>query len=101
MLVAIVTAPCLPACDTISASNSWYLALSTLCLMPFFLSISLISSDVSIVIVPTRTGCPFSCDSITESTTASNLAFLVLYTTSFKSFLNTGLFVGISTTSML
>ena len=36
MLVAMVTAPLRPACATISASCSWYLAFSTTCLMPRF-----------------------------------------------------------------
>ena len=40
MFVAIVTAPYRPAWATISASISWYLAFSTECLMPFFLSMA-------------------------------------------------------------
>ena len=48
----------------------------------------------------TRTGCPFSCASLTASTTALNFSFLVAYTASCKSIRATGLFVGISTTSM-
>src|SRR6201993_1131522 len=38
MLVAIVTIPLRPACATISASRSWYLAFRTTCLIPFFFS---------------------------------------------------------------
>ena len=60
MLVATVTAPYLPACATISASFSWFLAFRTLCWMPFFLSMPESSSDFSMEMVPTRTGWPLA-----------------------------------------
>ncbi len=60
ILVAMVTAPNLPAWATISASFSWYLALSTVCgilrAVSSLESASLFSMDT----VPTSTGCPFS-----------------------------------------
>ena len=71
MLVAIVTAPLRPACATISASCAWYLAFSTMCLMPRLLSIVESRSDFSIETVPTSTGRPFCCFSRISSTTAS------------------------------
>ena len=43
------------------------------------------SSEVSIVMVPTSTGCPFSCASFTACTTALNFSFFVLYTASCSS----------------
>ena len=101
MLVAIVTAPYLPACATIIASRSWCLALSTSCLMPLFFRSLERYSDFSTETVPTRTGCPFLWHSITCSITALNLPFSVLKTTSGWSTLITGLFVGISITSSL
>ena len=60
MFVAIVTAPNLPACATISASFSCDLAFNTSCFIPSFLRILLNFSDFSIETVPTSTGCPFS-----------------------------------------
>ena len=78
MLVAMVTAPCCPACATISASCSWNFAFNTVCGIPSRFNIPLISSEVSIVMVPTRTGCPFSCAFTTSSTTALYFSFLVL-----------------------
>ena len=60
MLVAIVTAPLRPACATISASRSWYLAFKTWCVIPCRWSISEICSDFSIDVVPTRIGRPVS-----------------------------------------
>ena len=75
MLVAIVTAPLRPACATISASRSWYLALRTLCGTPIcFVSLRAISSEFSTETVPTSTGCPFSCSSLISSTTASHFS---------------------------
>ena len=58
IFVAIVTIPRRPASATISASFSCCLAFSTLCFIPLLFSISLISSDFSMEIVPTRIGCP-------------------------------------------
>ncbi len=63
MFVAIVTIALRPAWATISASCSWYLALSTWCAMPNFWSISETSSDFSIEVVPTRMGRPAACTS--------------------------------------
>ena len=74
MLVAIVTAPVRPACATIAASFSWYLALRTSCLMPRRLSIVDSISDFSTDTVPTRTGRPASCISTISSISALNLA---------------------------
>src|SRR5262249_49732797 len=56
MLVAMVTAPWRPAWATISASRSWYLALSTSWRMPRFLRSDDSRSDFSIEMVPTSTG---------------------------------------------
>ena len=57
MLVAIVTMPRRPAWATISASFSWNLALRTTWRTPLRLRISESSSDFSMEVVPTRTGC--------------------------------------------
>ena len=99
MLVAIVTAPFLPACATISASRSWFFAFSTSCFMPFFLSIEERSSDFSIVIVPTSTGWPLAWHSSIWRITALYLPSSFLYTWSSWSILAIGLLVGISITS--
>ncbi len=61
MLVAMVTAPLRPACATIAASRSWYLAFRTTCgtlggRLSSFESISLFSIET----VPTSTGWPRS-----------------------------------------
>ena len=101
MFVAIVIAPYLPACATISASFSWFLAFKTSCFNPSFLRSLLIFSEFSIDAVPTSTGCPFSCASFISSITALNLESSVLYIISLLSFLITGKFVGIVTTSRL
>ena len=77
MLVAIVTAPSLPASATISASCSWNLALSTLCLIFSFFNKSEIYSDVSMLIVPTSTGCPRFTQSLISSRIASNFSSVV------------------------
>ena len=59
MFVAMVTAPRWPACATISASCWWYLAFSTLCLMPRALEHAAQQSrETSTEIVPTSTGWP-------------------------------------------
>ena len=58
MLVAIVTAPLRPACATIDASRSWYLAFRTTCGIPLRLSIPESISLFSIDRVPTRVGWP-------------------------------------------
>ena len=101
MFVAIVTAPNLPAWAIISASCSWYLAFNTVCLIPASFNFWLNNSDFSTDTVPINIGCPFAWASFTLSTIALNLALSFLYITSFKSFLITGLFVGIATTSKL
>ena len=56
MLVAMVTAPSLPACATISASFSWCFAFSTLCAMPLRFRSPDRYSLFSMEMVPTRTG---------------------------------------------
>ena len=101
MLVATVTAPRRPAWATISASFSWCLAFSTLCLMPARVSILLTISEISMDTVPTSTGWPFSWQARICSTTALYLPCLVLYTRSGWSILARGRFVGISTMSRL
>ena len=58
MLVAMVTVPARPAWATISASRSWYLALSTWCGIPRFLRSFERCSEISIDTVPTSTGWP-------------------------------------------
>ena len=70
MFVAMVTEPFWPARVMISASCSWYLALSTLWMMPFFLSNREMYSLTSTETVPTRTGRPCRCTSLTSSSTA-------------------------------
>ena len=100
MFVAIVTAPCCPAPATISASSSWNFAFNTVWGIPSLFNMPLSSSEVSMLIVPTSTGCPFSCAFFTSSTTARYFSFLVLYTTSWWSIRWTGLLVGISITSI-
>ena len=99
IFVAIVTIPNSPACEIISASFSWYLALSTWCLIPFFFNNDEMYSDFSTLAVPTRTGWPLLCASITSSTIASYFPFAFLYIISCLSTLATGLFVGITITS--
>ena len=99
MLVAMVTAPSLPAWATISASRSCCLAFSTLCCTPRFFSSAESASLFSMLTVPTSTGWPFSWQAIICSITASNLPFSLRYTTSGQSLRITGLFVGISTMS--
>ena len=94
MLVAMVTAPFLPAWATISASRSWFLALSTLCGTPRPLSILDSVSLFSTLTVPTSTGWPFSWHSMTCSMTASYLPLTVLYTLSGRSLRARGLLVG-------
>ena len=101
MLVAIVTAPNLPACATISASFSWYFAFNTTWGIPSLSNNLLSFSDLLIDTVPTRTGCPFSWLAFISFITALNLASSFLYTISGLSFLIIGLFVGISITSNL
>ena len=56
MLVEIVTAPGAPAFATISASRSCCFALRTSCLILCFVSKTDTSSELSMLLVPTRTG---------------------------------------------
>ena len=99
MLVAMVTPRYRPAWAMMDASASWLTALSTLCLIFFFLSIWEISSDFSTVTVPTSTGCPLAWDSAISSTTASYFSRWVRYTTSAWSSRTMGRWVGTTTTS--
>ncbi len=62
MLVAMVTMPRRPAWATISASFSWNLALRTTWRTPLRLRMSESSSDFSMLVVPTRTGCLFGVE---------------------------------------
>ncbi|MNC15842.1 hypothetical protein D3C75_636730 [compost metagenome] len=71
MLVAMVTAPGRPAWAMISASLSWYLALSTLCSMPALCSSWERYSELSIEAVPTSTGRPSVRQALTSSMTAA------------------------------
>ena len=71
MLVAMVTAPNLPASATICASCSCWRAFSTLCGMPSFFSSSDRNSDFSMLVVPTRIGWPLSWASWIALTTPS------------------------------
>ena len=82
MFVAIVTAPERPAWATISASFSWNLAFRTLCLTPRRFSMPPSISETSTLIVPTRTGRPFSCSSTISSMTAFHLPDGFAYTRS-------------------
>jgi len=77
MLVAIVTELACPALRTMSASLSCCLAFSTSCLTPNSFKNLEISSDSSIVIVPTSTGCLRSEQSFISSATALYLPSLV------------------------
>ena len=78
MLVAMVMAPFLPACATISASRSWFLAFSTLKSRVYFCSILARVSLFSTLTVPTRTGWPFLWHSMTCWMTALYLPLMVL-----------------------
>ena len=78
MLVAMVMAPFLPACATISASRSWFLAFRTLKSRVYFCSILASVSLFSTLTVPTRTGWPFLWHSSTCSMTALYLPLTVL-----------------------
>ncbi len=60
MLVATVMAPRRPASAMMPASCSWYLALRTLCGMRRFWNWRDRYSDRSTLVVPIRTGWPFS-----------------------------------------
>ncbi len=77
MFVAIVTVPSRPACATISASFSWNFAFSTTWRTPLRFKISLSSSDFSIDVVPTSTGCLSSCRRAISSATAKYFSFAV------------------------
>ena len=61
MLVAMVTMPRRPACATYSASRSCNLAFSTTWRTPLRCRMAESRSDFSIEVVPTSTGCCFSC----------------------------------------
>ena len=71
MLVAMVTAPGLPASATIYASCSCWRAFRTLWGMPSALSIPDSISDFSILVVPTSSGWPRPCASRIASMTAA------------------------------
>ncbi len=101
MLVAMVTAPTLPAWATISASFSWNLAFKTTCSTPRRLSILLRSSLFSTDTVPTRIGWPVAWRFTISSMMAWYLAFMVMNTASFMSSRIMGRLVGMVTTSSL
>ena len=101
MLVAIVTAPFLPAWATISASFSWNFAFSTTCSTPRRASMPLKSSLFSTLTVPTSTGWPVAWRLTTSSMMAAYFAFIVTNTASFMSSRIMGRLVGMVTTSSL
>ena len=70
MFVAIVMEPGWPACATISASRSWYLAFSTSCFRPLRFSMRDSVSETSTLTVPISTGNPFLCCRSASSMTA-------------------------------
>ncbi len=75
MFVAIMTAPSEPAFSMMWASRSCCLALSTSCLIwCFFWSICASCSELSTLVVPTRTGRPTSLNALISSTIASHLS---------------------------
>ena len=78
MLVAIVIAPGWPACATISASRSWYLALSTSCFSPRRFNKRASVSETSTLVVPTRIGRLRLCWRSTSSMIASYFSLRVL-----------------------
>ncbi len=77
MFVAMVTLPGWPASAMICASCSWCLAFRTLWGTPWRVSSPESRSDFSIETVPTRTGRPCVCSSLTSSRTAWNFSFSV------------------------
>ena len=101
MLVAIVTAPSLPASATICASASCWRAFRTLWGTPSFFSISDSSSDFSMLVVPTRIGWPLAWASLIASTTAAFFSVAVRYTRSWSSIRAMPRLVGTSTTPSL
>ena len=101
IFVAIVTVLYLPACAIISASLSWCLAFNNSCGIFERFNKSDNSSECCIDAVPTSTGCPFSNNSCIFATIALYFARPVIYITSGKSFLITGIFVGTITTGNL
>ena len=64
IFVAIVTALIFPASAIIFASFSCCFALRILCLIFFVFKKDEIFSDFSMLVVPTKTGCPFLLHSI-------------------------------------
>jgi hypothetical protein len=77
MLVAMVTAPGRPAFSMMSASRSWFFALSTSCEIPRRPSSVERCSDTSTEIVPTSTGWPVAWRPTMSSTTAANFSSFV------------------------
>ena len=78
MLVLTVIAPLRPACATTKASRSWCFALRTACGIFFFLRSIAIALLFSTLVVPTRTGCPFSWHSRISAMAAVNFSRSVL-----------------------
>ena len=76
MFVAMVTLPGMPAFSTMCASRSCCFALSTSCAMLFSLSTPESSSEVSMDVVPTSTGCSRFTQSSMSSMIALNLSRL-------------------------
>ena len=94
MLVATVTRPFWPACATIWASISWFLAFKIWCSIPAAASSVLSRSDFSIDRVPTRTGTPILFHSTIWSATAWNFSSSVEKTRSGSQIRRPGRLVG-------
>ena len=101
MLVVIITEPFFPALAIISASFSWFFAFRTMWLI-FLLSRSFeYCSDLFILDVKIKIGCPFLLHSKTFNKIALFFSFSFLKIWSFQSFLIIFLFVGTVTTCKL
>src|ERR1035438_8229000 len=94
MLVETVTVPLRPACATMLASRSWFLAFSTSWRTPIFFRMPDSFSDFSTEMVPTSTGCPLEWSSLISLAALRNFSSSVRYTTSWFSLRIIGWLVG-------
>jgi hypothetical protein len=101
ILVAIVIAPDLPAWEIISASLSWNLAFKTLWGMFADFKREENFSDLSMLVVPIKTGCLWAKQFFTFSKIAFSFSFKEMYILSALSFLRSFLLVGMLITSKL
>ena len=101
ILVDTVTAFSLPAWAIILASSLWFFAFSTLCAIPMLSSITDRASECFTEAVPMRIGLPVAWTFLISSQIASHFSSSVSNTSSMRSILATGLWVGIDTTFML